>query len=113
MTPHKVDHGQQPKKEQESQWVGSQKQWSQSWPCDEADPKKGRTEGKGKSGKIQVSIDWTTTGIQKPVSKPDSHSLSFKPDVSGASGGQPPRMKSTVVKGSQRYTSSVPLQTHS
>ena len=46
-----------------------------------------------------------TTGIQKPVSKPDSRSPSFKSDVSGASGGQLPRMKSTVVKGSQRYTS--------
>ena len=74
MTPCKVDRGRQPNKEQESQWAGSQKQWSQSWPCDEADPKKGRTEGKGKSGKIQVSIDWTTTGIWKPISKLDSHS---------------------------------------
>ena len=44
-------------------------------------------------------------GIQKPVSKLDSHPPSFKPDVSGASGDQLPRMKSTVVKGSQRHTS--------
>ena len=105
MTPHKVDHGRQPNKEQESQWAGSQKRWSQSRPRDEADPKKGRTEGEGKSSKIQVGIDWMTTGIRKPVSKLDSHPPSFKPDVSGASGGQPPHMKSTVVKGSQRHTS--------
>ena len=44
-------------------------------------------------------------GIRKPVSKPDSHHPSFKPDVSGASGDQAPRIKSTVVKGSQRHTS--------
>ena len=105
MTPRKVDCGWQPNKEQESQWAGSQKRQSQSRPHDEANPKKGRTEGEGKSGKIQVSIDWMTTGIQKPVSKLDSHSMSFKPDVSRASGGQPPHMKSTVVKGSQGYTS--------
>ena len=105
MMPHKVDCGQPANKEQESQRAGSQKQRSQSRPCDEADPKKGRTEGEGKSGKVQVGIDWTTTGIWKPVSKLDSHPLSFKPDVSGASGDQPPRMKSTVVKGSQRHTS--------
>ena len=104
-TPHKVDRGWQANKEQEFQWAGSQKQWSQSQLCDKADPKKGRTEGEGKSGKVQVSTDWTTTGIRKPVSKPDSHSPSFKPDVSGASGDQPPCMKSTVVKGSQRHTS--------
>ena len=105
MTPRKVDCGWQPNKEQESQRAGSQKQRSQSWPHDKADPKKGRTEGEGKSGKIQVSIDWTTTGIQKPVPKPDSCPQSFKPDVSRASGDQPPCMKSTVVKGSQRHTS--------
>ena len=83
MTPHKIDHGRQPNKEQESQWAGSQKQQSQSQPHDEANPKKGRIEGKGKSGKIQVGIDWTTMSIRKPVSKPDSHHPSFKPDVSG------------------------------
>ena len=44
-------------------------------------------------------------GIRKPVSKPDSHPPSFKPDVSGASGDQPPCMKSTVAKGSQKHTS--------
>ena len=61
-------------------------------------------EGKGKSGKIQVGIDWMTMGIQKPVSKPDSHPPSFKPDVSGASGDQLPRMKLTVPRGSQKHT---------
>ena len=105
MTPRKMDCGRQPNKEQESQWARSQKLWSQSQPCDEADPKKGRTAGKRKSGKIQVSIDWMTTGIQKPVSKPDSCHPSFKPDVSGTSGDQPPWMKLTVAKGSQRHTS--------
>ena len=105
MTPRKVDHGQQPNKEQEFQWAVSQKRWSQSRSRDEANPKKGRTEGKGKSGKIQVSIDWTTTGIRKPVSKPDSRPPSSIPNVSGASGDQPPRMKSTVTKGSQKHTS--------
>ena len=98
MTPGKIDRGRQPNKEQESQWAGSQKRWSQSRPHDEANPKKGRTEGEGKSGKIQVGIDWTTMGIRKPVSKPDSRHPSFKPDVSGASGDQLPHMKSTVVK---------------
>ena len=105
MTPHKVDRGRQPDKEQEPQQAGSQKRRSQSRPRDEADPKKGRTEGEGKSGKIQVIIDWKTMGIQKPVSKPDSCPSSSKPNVSGASGDQPPCMKSTVAKGSQKHTS--------
>ena len=104
MTPCKVDRGQQPNKEQEPQWAGSQKRRSQSRPHDEADHKKGRTEGEVKSSKVQVGIDWTTTGIQKPVPKLDTHHLSFKPDVSGASGGQQSRMKS-VVKESQRHAS--------
>ena len=47
MTPHKIDHGWQPHKEQETQWVVSQKCQSQSRPCDEADPKRGRMEGEG------------------------------------------------------------------
>ena len=55
--PRKVDHGWQPDKEQESQWARSQKCRSQSWPRDEVDPKKGKRESEGKSGKIQVSID--------------------------------------------------------
>ena len=113
MTPRKVDRGQEPNKEQESQWAVSQKRQSQSRPHDEADPKKGRTEGKGKSGKIQVSIDWTTTGIWKPISKPDSHPPSSKLNVSRASGDQPPRMKSTVAKGSQKHTSGSPDRTSS
>ena len=71
MTPHKIDHGRQPHKEQETKRVVSQKRQSQSQPHDEADPKKGRTEGEGKPGKIQVGIDWSTTGIQKPIPKLD------------------------------------------
>ena len=105
MMPRKVDHGQQPDKEQESQWARSQKCRSQSWPHNEADPKKGKREVEGKSSKIQVGIDWMTTGIQKPVSKSDSRHPSFKPDLSRTSSDQLPWMKSTVAKGSQRYTS--------
>ena len=99
MTPHKIDRGRQPHKEQEPQWAVSQKHQSQSQPRNEADPKKGRTEGKGKPSKIQVSIDWSTTGIQKPVSKPDSHPPSSKLDVSG------PSVRSTVAKVSQKHAS--------
>ena len=105
MTPRKVDRGRQPNKEQEPQRAVSQKQQSQFWPRDKANPKKGRTEGEGKTGKVQVGIDWTTTGIQKSVSKPDSHPPSSKPNVSGASSDQLPRMKSTVARGSQKHTS--------
>ena len=81
----------------------SQKQQSQSRPCDEANPKKGRTESEGKPGKIQFGIDWTTTGIQKPVLKPDSH---------------PPSSKlSSVAKESQKHgsgsqTRTDPSRTH-
>ena len=99
MTPHKIDRGRQPHKEQETQRAVSQKRRSQSQPRDEADPKRGRTEGKGKPGKVQVGIDWLMTGIQKPVSKPDSHPPSSKLDASG------PSVKSTVVKASQRHAS--------
>ena len=84
MTPRKIERGQQPNKEPEPQQAGSQKRRSQSHPRDEADPKKGRTEGEGKPAKIQVSIDWTTTGIQKPVAKVDSRQSSSKTDTSGA-----------------------------
>ena len=104
MTPRKVDRGWQPNKEQESQRAVSQKRRSQSRPRDQADPKKGRTEGEEKSGKIQVGIDWMITGIRKPVSKLDSRPPSCKPNVSGASGDQPPCMKSTAAKGSQKHT---------
>ena len=45
-------------------------------------------------------------GYLETLSKPDSHPPSFKPDVSGASGDQPPRIKSTVGKGSQKGRSS-------
>ena len=99
MTPHKIDHGWQPHKEQETQWAVSQKRRSQSWPRDEADPKKGRTESEEKPGKIQVSIDWSTTGIQKPVSKPDSRAPSSKSNVSGTG------MRSTMAKESQKHAS--------
>ena len=68
-------------------------------PRNEADPKRVRTEGEGKPGKVQVGIDWSMMGIQKPVSKPDSHPPSSKLDASG------PSVKSTVVKASQRHAS--------
>ena len=99
MTPCKIDRGRQQHKEQETQQAVSQKHQSQSRPHDEANPKKGRTEGEGKPGKIQVGIDWSTMGIQKPVSKPDSHPPSSKLDVSGAS------VKSTVAKVFKRHAS--------
>ena len=105
MTPRKIDRGRQLHKEQETQQAVSQKHWSQSRPCDEADPKKGRMEGEGKPGKIQVSIDWLTTGIQKPISKPDSHPLSSKHDVSGAS------VKSTVAKVFKKHASASQTRT--
>ena len=92
MTPCKIDRGRQPHKEQETERAVSQKRRSQSHPCDEADPKKGRTESEGKPSKIQPSIDWTMTDIQKPVSKPDSC-------VSQTSA------RSTVAKESQRQGS--------
>ena len=99
MTPHKIDRGWQPHKEQEAKWAVSQKHQSQSRPRDEADPNRGRTEGEGKPGKIWVGIDWSTTGIQKPVSKPDSCPLSSRLDASG------PSVKSTVTKVPQRHAS--------
>ena len=98
MTPQKIDRGRQPHKEQETERAVSQKRQSQSCPRNEADPKKGRKESEGKLSKIQVGIDWTTTGIQKPVSKPDSHPSSSK-KVSGTSG------RSTVAKESRKHGS--------
>ena len=68
-------------------------------------PRRGGQRAKGKSGKFQAGIDWMTTGIGKPVSKPDSCPPSSKPNVSGASCDQLPRTKSTVAKGSQKHTS--------
>ena len=53
MTPRKIERGRQPHKEQESERAVSQKRRSQSCPRDKADPKKGRTESKGKPSKIQ------------------------------------------------------------
>ena len=99
MTPCKIDRGRQPPKEQETQRAVSQKCRSQSQPHDEADPKKQRTESEGKPSKIQVSIDWTTTGIQKPVSKLDPRPPSAIVNVSGTSG------RSTVAKESQKHGS--------
>ena len=99
MTPRKIDHGRQPHKEQETQWTVSQKRRSQSRPRDKADPKKGKMESKGNPGKIQVSIDWSTMGIQKPVSKLDSHPPSCKLNVYGTN------VRSTVAKESQKHAS--------
>ena len=108
MTPQKVDRGRQ-----SSCTVGSeppcstsQKRQSQSRPQDEGEPKKGHTESEGRSSKVQVGIDWSTMGTQKPVSKPDPQHPSFKPDPSGVSKDQQPRVKSTVVsKASQKQGS--------
>ena len=97
MTPRKIDLGRQPHKEPEAQRAVSQKRRSQSRPRDEADPKRGRMEGDGKSGKVQASLDWSTTGIQKPVSKSDSRAPSSKPGTS---------LKSTVTKESHRHAPS-------
>ena len=99
MTPRKIDRGRQPHKDQETQRAVSQKRRSQSRPCDEADPKKGRMESEGNPRKIQVGIDWTTMGIQKLISKPDSHPPSSKLNVSGTS------VKSTLAKESQKHGS--------
>ena len=96
MTPRKIDRGRQPHKEPESQCAVSQKRRSQSQPRDEADPKRGRTEGDGRSGKVQASLDWSTTGIQKPISKSDSCAWSSKPGTS---------LKSTVTKVSHKHAS--------
>ena len=68
-------------------------------------PQEGKMEGEGKTGKVQVGIDWTITGIQKPVSKSDSRHPSSKSGVSRASSDQPAMTKSTMAKGSQKYTS--------
>ena len=108
MTPRKVDRGCQSSctASSEPPHSTSQKRWSQSQPRDKGEPKKGRTENEGQSSKVQVGIDWSTTGIQKPVSKPDLRHPSFKPDPSGVSKDQQPRVKSTVVsKGFQKQSS--------
>ena len=108
MTPRKVDRGHQSSCMacSEPPHSTSQKRQSQSRPRDEGEPKKGRTENEGRSSKVQVGIYWSTTGIQKPVSKPDPQHHSFKPDPSGVSKDQQPRVKSTVVsKASQKQSS--------
>ena len=81
----------------------SQKRCSQSQPCNEADPKKGRTESEGKPSKIRVGIDWSTTGIQKPASKPDSHPR--LPNLIGTS------VRSAMAKESQKHASMPPTKT--
>ena len=96
MTPRKIDRGWQPHKEPEAQCVVSQNRRSQSRPRDKVDPKRGRTEGDGKPGKVQASLDWSTTGIQKPISKLDCRAPSSKPGTS---------VKSTVTKVSHRHAS--------
>ena len=96
MMSRKIDRGRQPHKEPEAQRVVSQKRRSQSQPCDEADPKRGRTEGDGKPGKVQANLDWSMMGIQKPVSKSDSRAPSSKPGMS---------LKSTVTKVSHKHAS--------
>ena len=96
MMPRKIDRRQQLHKESEAQHAVSQKRRSQSWPRDEADPKRGRTEGDGKPGKVQANLDWSTTGIQKPVSKSDSHASSTKTGMS---------LKPTVTKVSHKHAS--------
>ena len=73
MIPRKVDRGHQSSRMAGSEppHSTSQKRRSQSRPRDEGEPKKGCTENEGRSSKVQVGIDWSTTGIQKPVSKLD------------------------------------------
>ena len=73
MTPRKVDRGHQSSRTASSEppRSTSQKRRSQSRPRDEGEPKKGCTENEGWSNKVQVGIDWSTMGIQKPISKPD------------------------------------------
>ena len=102
MTPRKIDCRRQLHKEPEAQCAVSQKQRSQLQPCDKADPKRGRTECDGKPGKVQASLDWSTTGIQKPVSKSDSHAPSSKPGMS---------VKSTVTKVSHKHASASQTRT--
>ena len=108
MTPPKVDRERQPNRggEKDPPWATSQKWCSQSRPRDKVDSKKGRTEGDGKSGKVQVGIDWANMGIRKPVSRPDSQHPSFRPDTSRTSGDPPPRTKSTVAQVLQKQVSS-------
>ena len=105
MTPRKIEWGRQISCPTglEPPRSTSQKRQSQSRPRDEGEPKKGQTDNEGRNNKVQVGIDWSTMGIQKPVSKPDPHHPSFKPDLSETGEDQQPRLKSAVVpKGSQK-----------
>ena len=107
MTPRKVERGCQSscRASSEPPRSTSQKRWSQSQPQDRGEPKKNCTENEGQSSKVQVGIDWSTTGIQKPVSKRDPQHPSFKPDPSGVSKDQQPRVKSIVSsKGPQKQS---------
>ena len=109
MTPQKVERGCQSSRTvgQKPPCSTSQKRRSQSRPQDKVDSKKSHTEGDRRSSKVQVGIDWSNMGIQKPVPKPDPHHPTFKPDPSRASSDQQPRVKSSVVsKGSQKQSSS-------
>ena len=108
MTPRKIQRGQQ-----SSHMAGSdlprsksQKRWSQSRPWEECDPKKGHTEDDGRPNRVQVGIDWSNTGIQKPAPKLDSRHPSFKPDSSKGGNEQQPQMKSVVLKDPLKQSSS-------
>ena len=105
MTPQKIERGRQTSHATGSEppHSTSQKRRSQSQPRDEGEPKKGCTDNEGQSNKVQVGIDWSTMGIQKPVPKPDPQHPTFKPDLSGANKDPQPKVKLAVVsKGSQK-----------
>ena len=102
MTPRKIDRWRQLHKEPEAQHVVSQKRRSQSQPHDDANPKRGKTECDRKPGKVQASLNWSTTGIQKPVPRLDSRAPSSKPSES---------VKSTVTKVSQKHASASQTRT--
>ena len=101
MTPCKIERGCQSSRAtgQEPSCSTSQKRRSQSRPQDEADPKKGRTEGDGRTSKVQVGIDWSLMGNQKPIPKLDPKHPSFKPDPLGDNtASQQSRTKSIVTQ---------------
>ena len=109
MTPWRVERGCQSScmTGSEPPCSTSQKRHSQSRPRDEGESKKGHMEGDGRSNRVQVRINWSNTGIQKPISKPDPQHPSFKPDPSRVSSDQQLRVKSSVVpKESQKQSSS-------
>ena len=105
MTPQKIERGCQISHPNglEPRHSTSQNRRSKSRPRGEGEPKKGWTDNEGQNNKVQVGIDWSTMGIQKPVSKPDPRHPPFKPDLSETGEDQQPRLKSAVVpKGSQK-----------